>query len=132
MKLLLNILLIVGLSYLSGYFGWWAWDFGVIAFLVAYFTNANGWSTFLSGFFGIGILWFVVSFMINGANGGLLADKVSQVLQLPNSMALVIFTALIGGLVGGFAALTGSLFRAVINPPASRRLKVGRTYMRRW
>jgi ABC-type phosphate/phosphonate transport system permease subunit len=124
--------LIAGLSYLSGYFGWWTWDFALIAFLVAYFTNANGWSSFLSGFLGIGILWFVLSTLMNGANDGLLAGKVSEILKLPSSMALIIATALIGGLVGGFSALTGSLFRAVINPPKSRRLKVGRTYMRQW
>ncbi len=132
MKLLLNILLIGGLSYLSGIFGWWVWDFAVIAFLVAYFTNANGWSSFIAGFLAIGVLWLVVAMMLNIPNEGMLANKVAQMFKLPNASAILIVTALVGALVGGFGALTGSLFRAALVPPKSRRLKHGRTMMRRW
>jgi hypothetical protein len=45
-------------------------------------------------------------------NGHILANRMSKlILQQENSFLLVLITALIGGIVGGLAALSGSLIR---------------------
>ena len=117
MRFIINIIIIAGLSYLSGNLGWFEWDFAIIAFLVAYLLNANGWSSFLSGFVAIAVLWYVVASMTNNANDGLLAERIATVISMPSGSALLIISALVGGLVGGFSALTGSLAHLMFSPP---------------
>jgi hypothetical protein len=47
------------------------------------------------------------------ANAHLLSSKVAQILPLGGSyVVLILVTALVGGLLGGFAALTGAYLRS--------------------
>lgn len=117
MKLIVNIIVIALLSYLSALIGWWEWDFVIIAAIVGYLNNANGWSSFLSGFLGVGGLWMGYAHWLNYHNEGLLADKMAGVLSLGSGFEMVLLTAVVGGLVGAFATLTGSLLRMNVQPP---------------
>ena len=69
---------------------------------------------FAAGFLGLFLLWGMHAFIIDNANDHILSQKVAGILPLGNSSFLLIFlTAFIGGLLSGFAGLTGSFARAV-------------------
>jgi hypothetical protein len=46
----------------------------------------------------------------------ILSDRVAAIFSLPNSILLIVVTAIVGGLAGGFGGLSGSLFRNWIMP----------------
>src|SRR5215211_6315718 len=109
MKPLLAILLTVLLSFIAGIYLPW-WGMAVVAFLVAIFIRQPAFVSFLCGFAGIFILWGLLALWIDGKNNSILSHKIAQLIPLGGSSALLILiTALTGALVGGFAALSGSL-----------------------
>jgi hypothetical protein len=65
----------------------------------------------LSGFTALFLLWGALAWVISSNNNHLLAGKVALILKMGNPILLIIVTALIGGLVAGFAALAGSFVR---------------------
>jgi hypothetical protein len=68
--------------------------------------------SFLSGLVGIFLLWTIVASWIDIKNSSMLSHKVSELFKLGgSSILLILVTALIGGLVGGFAAMAGSSLR---------------------
>ena len=65
-----------------------------------------------SGFLGLFLLWIVLAFIKDAANEHILSTKVALILPLGGSyMMLILVTGLIGGLISGFAALTGSFVK---------------------
>lgn len=112
MKFIVAILLTALLSYAAGLFTvlpWWS--FAVCAFIVALAIHQKPWKAFLAGFLALAVLWGLMAFLLDSANGQVLSSKVAGVLSLGNSAILLLVTALVGGLVAGFAALTGSYLR---------------------
>ncbi len=108
MKFFIQFILIALFTFVAQYFfPWWA-VFIVAAFVGVIITN-TGWQAFLAGFLGIGLLWFIQVSLIDATNQGLLSRQISELFQLPSSLTLRLITALIGGLCGGFGALTGKL-----------------------
>ena len=107
----LNTVLIGVLSFIAGWLGWWEWSFAVIAFLVAFFVNDGSGKSYLAAFTVVGAIWFFVANSMNVANEGRLASMVADLFNLPNSTQLIYVTVLIGSLVAGFSAMTGSLAR---------------------
>lgn len=113
MKFFNSFLLTALLSFIAGiYISYW-WFFAIVAFLVAVLIHQRGYKAFLAGFFALFILWFVLAFWMDLANEGVLSVKIASILPLGGSKwMLMIVTALIGGLVAGFAALSGSYLRS--------------------
>ena len=111
MRFILSILLTAAISFLSGMFLPW-WSIALVAFLVALLIPQKSWLAFLSGLQGVFIFWALLAFWIDTKNNSILSHKISLVMKVGGSSALLIFiTALIGGLVGGFAAMAGSSLR---------------------
>ena len=111
MKLLVSILLMMLLSFSACLFCPW-WSIAPVCFLVSFFIPQQYAISFLSGFAALFLLWFGISFWLSFKNNHLLAQKMSLlILNMDSPFLLVIITALIGGLVGGFTALSGSLLR---------------------
>ena len=111
MKFILSILLIAALSFLAGLVLPW-WSIAIVAFLVGLFFPQSIGRGFLSGFLGIFILWFILALWIDIKNESILSHKIAQLFPLGGSaIAIIIVTALIGGLVGGFAAMSGTSIR---------------------
>ncbi|MCU7549173.1 hypothetical protein OCK74_08605 [Chitinophagaceae bacterium LB-8] len=107
MKILVSILLTALLSFIAGiYFPWWS--IAVVAFLVAILIRQPIVHSFLSGFLGIFILWTVLALWIDVKNNSILSQKIAQLFSLSSPFLLIIATAFIGALVGGFAAMSGS------------------------
>jgi len=114
MKFIFSLILIALLSFAAClYFPWWS--IVVVAFLVSAIIQQPSGKAFLCGFISLFILWSFLSFSISYNNDHILAHKMSLViLKVDNPYLLILVTALIGALVAGLGALTGSLFRGII------------------
>jgi hypothetical protein len=111
MRFLLATLLTAALAYIAGMFLPW-WSIAIVAFLVAFLLVQNLAAGFLSGFAGIFILWGLLALWIDIRNESILSHKIAQLFPLGGSSVLMILiTALVGALVGGFAAMAGSSLR---------------------
>lgn len=111
MRFILATLLIALLAFIAGIFLPW-WALAIVAFAIALLIPQTHGRTFLSGFLGIFLVWALVAAWINAKNNSLLSHKVAQLFPLGgSSVLLILVTALMGGLVGGFAALSGGSLR---------------------
>ena len=113
MRFLLATLLTAVIAFIAGLILPW-WSIALIAFLVAFFFTSNIGLGFLSGFLGIFFLWGLLAFWIDVKNENILSHKIAQLFSLGGSSALLILvTAFVGGVVGGFAGMAGSSLRPV-------------------
>ena len=105
---------IMVLGFLTGnFFAWWV--IAVIAFVVGYLFPRTWATSFLYGFVAVSLLWGIYAATINNENGGTISTSISQLFaNALSGTQLLYFTGFIGGLVGGFASATGSLFKQVI------------------
>lgn len=113
MKFLIATILTALLSFIAGiYISLW-WAFAFVALLVAVLVHQRAGKAFLAGFLGLFVLWFALTFWVDNANGGVLSVKIASLLPLGGSnWVLMIVTAFIGGLIAGFAAMSGSYLRS--------------------
>lgn len=111
MKFSISFLLTALLSFAACLFFPW-WSIAPAAFIVAALIPQKPGKAFLTGFTALFVLWGGLSFWISTNNEHILANKISVlILKMNNPFLLIVVTALIGALVGGFAALTGSYLR---------------------
>jgi hypothetical protein len=108
MRFLLAVLLIAALAFLAGIFLPW-WSIAIIAFLVALLLPQHIGLGFLAGFTGIFLLWGILALWIDLKNESILSTKMATLFPLGGSPVLIILvTAFVGALVGGFAAMAGN------------------------
>lgn len=111
MKFFVSLLLTALLSFAAGLYLPW-WSITIAAFIVAALIPQSAVKSFLTGFTALFLLWGALSFWISNNNEHLLAHKVSMVLlKMDNPWVLIFATAIIGALVAGFGALSGSFLR---------------------
>ncbi|MCH5597778.1 hypothetical protein [Niabella ginsengisoli] len=111
MKFFISIITIGILSFIIGLYAPW-WSLAIVAFVVALFINQQPFSSFLSGFLGVFILWLLLALFINAANDSILANRIGGMFGIGQSSILLAFiSAFVGGLVAGFAALSASYLR---------------------
>jgi hypothetical protein len=107
MKFLIQVLITIAICFLlQTFLPWWTMAIGSLA--IGYGMGNKGGVSFAAGFIGVGVLWFGMAYFIDQTTHSILTEKVNKLLPL-NSFVL---TTLIGGLVGGFSALTGALSRS--------------------
>jgi hypothetical protein len=70
---------------------------------------------FLSGFWAVAVVWITLAICKSIPNNNILATRVAHLFHLPAWGWLLAITALIGGLVGGMAAMSGFLLRKALN-----------------
>jgi hypothetical protein len=113
MKFITSIILTALLSFAACLYLPW-WSIAVVAFIVAVLIPQHVGKAFIAAFLAIFVLWAGLSFWLSFNNNHLLAHKVSiLILKTDSPNLLIIATALIGALVAGFAALSGSFLRTV-------------------
>lgn len=115
-------LLIALLSLLLQLFLPW-WIVAPVAFGLALWRGRSGWQAFGAGFGAVALVWLVSSAFIHLRTGGILTGKVAALLTLPSPLLLLVVTALIGGLVGGMAALSGYFSRNALLSDDRRSFK---------
>jgi|SRR5450432_843288 hypothetical protein len=111
MKFIVSIVLTALLSFeICLYMDWWA--IAIAAFMVAIFIHQKPAKSFLTGFIALLILWGGLSWWIDIKNEHVLSHKMAALLPFGGSVFIMILvTALIGGLVAGFASMAGSYLR---------------------
>jgi peptidoglycan/LPS O-acetylase OafA/YrhL len=88
------------------------WIFAIGALIAGWVVPLPSFKAWLAAFLGVFVLWSVLCYMADDKNHGILSAKMAEVLPLGGSpMVLILVTALIGALVAGFSALTGSYLR---------------------
>lgn len=87
------------------------WSIAIAGFLSGVIFTQKPGNAFLNGFLGIFLLWAAFSLYIYLVNQGLLAERLAELYSLPHGLLVVVLTALIGGICGGLAAITGNYFR---------------------
>ena len=103
---------------LLGYAAWlysdiipW-WGFAVGSLLVGWAIPQKSTASWLGGFRAIAFLWLWLISKMDSANEGLLLSKMIRLIPVGDSPYLLIaLCCLIGGIVSGFAALTGNFLR---------------------
>ena len=108
MKLIIQIILISILAYLAQFIGLW-WMVFLAAGIGGLAIKTKGFTAFLAGFLGIALLWYLQGLFIDMANEAILSTRISQLFNLNSSVLLLVITAVLGGLCGGFGALTGRM-----------------------
>ena len=112
MKFSVSFLLTALLSFIAGlYFPWWS--IAIAAFIVALLVHQNAGMAFASAFLAMLLLWSGLAWWINVNNENILSLKIAELLGIGNNtFLLVLITGLIGGLIAGLAAMSGSFLRA--------------------
>ena len=88
------------------------WSFVVTNFIIALAIPQKPLVSFLTGALGVGAIWAGLATGIDMANNHLLSSKVAQILPLNGSyVLLIVITAFIGFILGGFASLTAAYLR---------------------
>lgn len=110
MNLIKQTLFTAALCFILQYFfPWWTMTIG--AFIAGWYFGNKAWVSFLSGLLGVGLLWFVTATVIDAQSQATLTDKVAKLFPTQTKPLLFLLTAIIGGLPGAFAALTGSFLK---------------------
>ena len=111
MKFIVAIILTALLGYVAPLYMAW-WSFAITSFIVAIAIHQKPIKAFASGFIALFLVWGIMAMLIDSNNEQLLSHKVAEILPLGGSSFTIIFvTAIVGALVSGFAALTGSFTR---------------------
>ena len=113
MKIISAIALTAFLAFVVGVYStlpWWS--FAITSLVVAVAVHQRPARAFLAGFLGLFLLWTIIALLKDAANDHILATKVASLLPLGGSyLVLILVTGIVGGLVSGLAALTGSYLR---------------------
>lgn len=110
MKNIISIIVLAAACMLiQGFTPWWS-SLIVIALFTA-LMNISPLRALLFGVIVLFLLWFCYASYLDNQNGGILSSKMSVLFQGLSSMQLLLVTGILGGAMGGFSALTGSLFR---------------------
>lgn len=111
MKTLIIFLLTGILSYVAGLFYPW-WSLAIVAFVIALIFGQRPSGAFFTAFLAIFVFWFSFSFFIDLANDHILANRMSLLfLKIKAPILMCVLSGFTGGLVAGFAALSGALLR---------------------
>ncbi|MBS7562832.1 hypothetical protein KHS38_00310 [Mucilaginibacter sp. Bleaf8] len=94
----------------------------IIAFVSAILFGKNTWQTVWSGFGGVFAAWVLLALLKSIPNENMLAGRVAALFHLPHWTLLLLIMGLLGGLVGGLAALSGFLVKQAFEKPTSVRL----------
>ena len=111
MKFIVQFIAILFFSHLLDLFLPW-YSIALAAFVVGYFLKSR--LTFLAGFLAIATLWMFNAWLIDSSSTSDLARRVARLFSLDHVFFLYLLMAIIGGTVGGFAAMTGALLRSTV------------------
>jgi hypothetical protein len=91
------------------FFPWWT--LAIAAFVgSAIFATSSG-EAFAKSTAAISVLWLLMAWYYHFTTGGILSNKIAQILPVGNATGLIAATTFIGGLVAGWAGMAGYLVR---------------------
>ena len=104
MKFLTQVISISIAAFILELFMPW-WSIAIVAFAAGYALKSK--ANFLAGLLGIALLWLTKALILDASASAPLTERVAAIFSLSKPLLLLV-TSLIGGLVGGFAAMTGA------------------------
>lgn len=107
MKFFIQLVAIIFIAFILELFLPW-WCIAMASFAGGYALKSR--FNFLAGFLGIGLLWLAKAGLIDATGSSPLAEQVATIFSL-NKTLLYLATVLIGGLVGGFASMSGATLK---------------------
>ncbi len=110
---MLLFFLILAASFILQLFLPW-WIIAPVAFALALWKGTSSRQAFWSGFGAIVFLWAATALVIHLRNEGILTAKIAGLFALPFPALMIVITALVGGLVGGLAALSGFYWQRLL------------------
>lgn len=114
MKFLLSFFIIMIVSFLACIYLPW-WSIAIVAFFTGYTIDQRAFTSFISAFIALFILWGGLSLWISFNNDHIMAHKISLlILKADNPFLLIVVTAFLGGIVAGLGALSGNYFKKVL------------------
>ncbi len=108
MKFLLQTIATAVAAYMLEFFLPW-YSLAIAAFIFGFVFKSK--ISFLAGFLAIAGLWALKIWLLTGASSSDLPARIAQLFTLPKNEYLFLASIFIGGLVGGFAALSGAILR---------------------
>jgi hypothetical protein len=108
MKFIIQFIIIIILAYLLELFLPW-YSIALAAFIGGL---VNSRFNFLAGLLAIALLWTLKAGLTEASSSSDFADRVALIFPVKQKSLLYIVMAVLGGLVGGFAAMAGSALRS--------------------
>lgn len=88
------------------------WSLALAAFAVCFWRSPAAGRAFWYGFAGVALVWLIYALLVHTRTDGIFTGRMSQLLFKTNGSAvLILATAIVGGLVGGLAGLSGYFVR---------------------
>ena len=91
------------------------WIIAPVAFGMAFWKGRSGNHAFGAGYFAVFALWITLATFHTLANKNILANRVADMLNMPdttvNWIIMLLISGIIGGLAAGFSALAGFYVR---------------------
>ena len=114
MKFGISILLTIIVSFAAGFYLPF-WSVALVAFLVAVFIYQKPGMAYLAGFVSILLFWGLLAWWIDSQNDSILSTRIATIFPLGGSSAmLILVTAIVGAVIGGLSAMSGSFLRKYI------------------
>ena len=84
------------------------WSIVVAAGIVGVLFNKSVKASFLYGFVGVSLLWGLAAYRLDVLNGSNLSTRMGEIFHNIGSVGMIGATVLVGGILGGFGAMTGT------------------------
>ncbi|MFB5946621.1 hypothetical protein [Albibacterium profundi] len=111
--MILFLLILILSCLLQLLFPWWV--IAPVAFVCCLLKARNAFSAFVIAFLAVFVLWFATAAILSIQNNHILATRISQMFGLGSGayswVLLALLTSVIGGLVAGFAGISGFLIK---------------------
>jgi len=92
---------------------WWLVAF--VGFIVALTFKENITTSAIITFLVVGLVWFLVAYTIDIRNESILSTRIGNLFGGLGSFSITFISAMIGGIVAMFGAMTGASLSAAVN-----------------
>jgi hypothetical protein len=106
---LLSALVVVFLNIVAPY-----WAVMIALTVLAGIIRPSGWGGFFGGGLGMGLVWLGQTVYISALTSSTLPDKMGALMGLGSGLNLMLLTAVLGFILGGFSGLLGVMFRNLV------------------
>tara|TARA_B100000989_G_scaffold298352_1_gene287228 strand:+ start:1343 stop:1717 length:375 start_codon:yes stop_codon:yes gene_type:complete len=114
-------IIIIGIItfYMPYYFPWWS--IIIITFVIGFAFDENYFSHFLSGFIGVGTAWLFLLLSIDSSTNSIISNKIIDLFNINSVNTLIIYTSILGGLLGGIGSCVGKSLRNIVYKENKKR-----------
>ena len=106
---LLSALVVVFLNIVAPY-----WAVMIALTVLAGIIRPSGWGGFFGGGLGMGLIWLGQTVYISAVTSSTLPDKMGALMGLGSGLNLMLLTAVLGFILGGFSGLLGVMSRNLV------------------